>query len=61
MPFLINTYIKQNSKRDVVLDFEGSKDEDVARFYKGFGAGNKEYYNKKRKLFWDGFIQEYYL
>lgn len=38
MPFLIDSFIKFNSQRNLILDFEGSDDPDLARFYKGFGA-----------------------
>ncbi len=38
MPFLIDSFIKFNSQRNLTLDFEGSDDPDLARFYKGFGA-----------------------
>jgi hypothetical protein len=38
MTFLINHFIRENSQREVTLDFEGSMDADIARFYKGFGS-----------------------
>jgi hypothetical protein len=38
MTFLINKFIESNSQRDITLDFEGSMDPDIARFYKGFGS-----------------------
>lgn len=38
MPFLIDSFIRFNSQRNLVLDFEGSDDPELARFYKGFGA-----------------------
>jgi hypothetical protein len=38
MPFLIDSFIKFNSQRTLTLDFEGSDDPELARFYKGFGA-----------------------
>jgi hypothetical protein len=38
MTFLVDRFIKDNSQREVTLDFEGSLDPDVARFYKGFGS-----------------------
>jgi len=43
MVFLVDKLIKQNSERDILIDFEGSSIEGVARFYKGFGA-LPEYY-----------------
>jgi hypothetical protein len=38
MTFLINRYIEENVQRNLVFDFEGSMDKDLARFYKGFGS-----------------------
>lgn len=38
MFLLIDSFIKENSGQSLILDFEGSADPDVARFYKGFGA-----------------------
>jgi len=38
MPFLIDRFIEENAHRNLVLDFEGSNDPNLARFYKSFGA-----------------------
>ncbi len=38
MPFLIDSFIKQNSGKNITLDFEGSNDVNLARFYKSFGS-----------------------
>ena len=38
MTFLIDAVIREYAGRQVVLDFEGSDDPQLARFYKGFGA-----------------------
>lgn len=38
MHFLINEYIKENSGKNIVFDFCGSNDDNLARFYAGFGA-----------------------
>jgi hypothetical protein len=38
MFFLIDKFIEANAQRNLVLDFEGSNDPDLARFYKGFGS-----------------------
>ncbi len=38
MTFLINRYIEENAQQNLIFDFEGSTDPDVARFYKGFGS-----------------------
>ena len=43
MTYLINNYIMLNSKKLEVLDFEGSNLSGVKRFYKGFGAIEKNY------------------
>lgn len=38
MPFLIDSFIRKHSERSMVLDFEGSNDAGLARFYSSFGA-----------------------
>lgn len=38
MPFLIDHFIQQFSQSNLILDFEGSNNPDLARFYEGFGA-----------------------
>jgi len=38
MPFLIDRFIFDNSQRNLVFDFEGSNNPDLARFYKSFGS-----------------------
>lgn len=38
MAFLINSYIKEHSQQNLTLDFEGSNDPNLARFYKSFGS-----------------------
>jgi hypothetical protein len=38
MPWLIDAYIQHNSGRALTLDFEGSNDPGLARFYESFGA-----------------------
>lgn len=38
MHFLVDAYIKEQSSTLKTLDFEGSNDPDLARFYKGFGS-----------------------
>jgi hypothetical protein len=38
MPFLIDTFIRDHTEQHVTLDFEGSNDPDLARFYKSFGS-----------------------
>ncbi len=48
MFFLIDYLIQQNSNSILTLDFEGSRIDGIARFYKGFGATLKPYYMIKR-------------
>ncbi len=43
MFFLINDIIKKEAGTNKILDFEGSRIDNIARFYKGFGAKNKPY------------------
>lgn len=38
MSLLIDSFIKEHSKEDNLLDFEGSMDVNLARFYKSFGS-----------------------
>lgn len=38
MHFLIDEYIRLNSEKAITLDFEGSNDPGVGRFYRGFGS-----------------------
>ncbi len=38
MAFLIDDFIKNNAQRNLTLDFEGSNDKNLARFYKSFGS-----------------------
>ncbi len=38
MPFLLDSFISQNAGKNITLDFEGSNDENLARFYKSFGS-----------------------
>ncbi len=44
MPFLIDSMIRQHAGTPVILDFEGSNDEDLARFYAGFGSKRVTYH-----------------
>lgn len=56
MFILFDTLIGQNASRPLVLDFEGSKDPKLARFYGGFGA--KEYvFLQLRWLRWPGLFK----
>jgi len=54
MPFLINQFIQDHSNSDFILDFEGSNDANLARFYQSFGADKYSYYSyhKMDMPFW---------
>lgn len=43
MPFLIDSYIRENAGRHLTLDFDGSNDPNLARFYKSFGSKEMTY------------------
>ncbi|MFO7873963.1 MAG: GNAT family N-acetyltransferase [Bacteroidales bacterium] len=38
MSMLVDEFIRDNAGQPIVLDFEGSKDPNLARFYRGFGS-----------------------
>lgn len=48
MSFLIDSFIKQNAQRNLTLDFEGSNNRELARFYRGFGAKECIYYQYRK-------------
>ncbi len=51
MSALIDSFIRQHSNEKVFLDFEGSMDENLARFYKSFGSKEIVYLQiRKNKL-----------
>lgn len=53
MPFLIDRFISHNAQRNLTLDFEGSNDPDLARFYKSFGSKECVYLQiKNNRLPW---------
>ena len=43
MHFLIEYMIKEQAGNEIVFDFEGSNDENLARFYQSFAVENKPY------------------
>lgn len=47
MPFLIDEFIQEAANSSLIFDFEGSNNENLARFYKSFGAINHPYQNLK--------------
>ena len=40
---IIDSFIEGNAGKKLILDFEGSNNQDLARFYKGFGGKNFDY------------------
>jgi len=44
MSLLIDTFIREHAQSNLSLDFEGSNNPDLARFYKSFGAKEKKYF-----------------
>jgi len=44
MHFLIDHFIKENSGKNLTLDFEGSDNVSLARFYRSFGTAEKNYF-----------------
>lgn len=47
---ILNHVIKEYSNSDYILDFEGSNQEGLARFYSAFGANSVPYYFFKKSL-----------
>ncbi|MBP7497860.1 MAG: hypothetical protein KA792_09370 [Bacteroidales bacterium] len=45
MFFLIDNYIKIHSASNLLLDFEGSNNDNLARFYSGFNSSETNYYS----------------
>jgi len=48
MFLIVSEIIRNNSRSFSLLDFEGSRLEGIARFYKGFGSENRAYFEIKR-------------
>ncbi|KKP52786.1 MAG: hypothetical protein UR43_C0011G0032 [candidate division TM6 bacterium GW2011_GWF2_33_332] len=48
MHLLIDSHIKTNAGKPLVLDFEGSNEPGLARFYSSFGSEKKVYYSVKK-------------
>jgi len=56
MPFLIDSYIQKKSNSKKILDFEGSNNEGLKRFYKSFGG--QEFYYKSISINKLSFIEQ---
>lgn len=50
MFMIINHIIESNCNKQLMLDFEGSSIESIARFYKGFGSSIETYYQWQHPL-----------
>jgi hypothetical protein len=48
MPWLIDAFIRQNAGKPLTLDFEGSNNEGLARFYSSFGSKRVIYQRFRR-------------
>ncbi len=48
MFFLIDHYIRENTNKHLTLDFDGSNDEALSRFYKGFGSSRIDFVRVSR-------------
>jgi hypothetical protein len=58
LPYLIDAYIEANAGQELVFDFEGSNDDNLARFYLGFGSKSIAY--KQIKWVRSSFILKYF-
>ncbi|HPE86938.1 MAG: hypothetical protein WC151_00070 [Bacteroidales bacterium] len=57
MPLLIDRYIEDHTEMHLILDFEGSNDENLARFYRSFGS-TAIHYPTVRKIRLPGCLQK---
>ena len=48
MSFLIDSVIQENSNKKIILDFEGSNDLGLARYYSSFGSIEHVYLHLKK-------------
>lgn len=48
MTLLIDRFIRDHAEREITLDFEGSMNTNIARFYKGFGSKAVNFFQVKR-------------
>lgn len=42
---IVDVFIKENAGKNLILSFEGSMIESIARFFRGFGAVNENYFS----------------
>lgn len=56
MFLLIDFVIKKYAQSNIILDFEGSKIDGIARFFKGFGAKTENYYYVQKRLLIHSFL-----
>ena len=61
MFFIVNEYLKLKENSELVLDFNGSMNKNIARFYRGFGAEPYQYpmLNFTRAFYLHPFIRLY--
>lgn len=61
MFFLLNEYVKCNAEQDLILDFNGSNNPNIARFYAGFGAEKYvfPYLSVSSSKLWNGLMKLY--
>ncbi len=50
MPWLIDSFIREHAGKPLILDFEGSNNEGLARFYSSFGAQKIIYQRYKNNM-----------
>ena len=61
MFFLINEYIKKHTESSWILDFNGSMNEQIARFYRGFGGEKYEFsFLQQSDIKWKQLIRWYH-
>ncbi len=50
MPYLVDHFIRKHAGSHLTLDFEGSNDPNLARFYKSFGAVEVHYFHYTKSM-----------
>ncbi|OJV27259.1 MAG: hypothetical protein BGO32_05185 [Bacteroidetes bacterium 37-13] len=58
MAFILDEMIQKNANSEFILDFEGSSVENIARFYKGFGSKQQNFWTYRHTLL-DTFLQPF--